>query len=117
MKLTSTLFAVAVFLFGSCLCFAQSSDSPVKIGSVTVQGSIRTRVYGWDWFEDPGYENSYAYPGTLIRLGFSQQREGFDWNIELGAPILLDLPGMAIAPSPQGQLGLGANYFASNHNS
>jgi len=117
MKHISALFAVAALLFGACLSFAQTLDDPIKLGSVTVQGSIRTRVYGWDWFQDPGYENSYVYPGTLIRLGFSQQREGFDWNIELGAPILFDLPNKAVASPPQGQLGLGAAYFASNHNS
>src|SRR5208283_5419529 len=110
MKLISAWFAVAALLLGACLSFAQSLDNPIKLGSVTVQGSIRTRVYGWDWFQDPPYETAYAYPGTLIRLGFSQQREGFDWNIELGAPILLDLPNNAVAAAPQGQLGLGANY-------
>ncbi len=117
MKLISALFAMAVLLLGPCLSFAQSSENPIKLGSVTVEGSIRTRVEGWDWFQDPGYGNSYAFPGTLIRLSFSQQREAFDWNFELGAPVLLDLPNNAVAPAPQGQLGLGGTYFVSNHNS
>jgi len=102
-------------LLGPVLSFAQSDSTDVEIGSVKVQGSIRTRLYGWDWFQDPTYENSYAYPGTLIRLSFSQQRHDFDWNFELGTPVLLDLPATAVAPSPQGQLGLGAAYFAANH--
>jgi hypothetical protein len=117
MRLISALFAVGVLLIGACRSFAQSPVEPLKLGSVTLQGSIRTRVEGWDWFQDPPYENSYAYPGTLIRLSFSQQREAFDWNFELGVPILLGLPSDAVAPSPQGQLSLGAAYFASNHNS
>ena len=117
MKQISGLFAVVVLLLGPCLSLAQSPMEPLKLGSVTVQGSIRTRVYGWDWFQDPPYENSYVYPGTLIRLSFSQQRDAFDWNFELGAPVLLALPNDAVAPSPQGQLGFGAAYFASNHNS
>jgi hypothetical protein len=117
MKLITWLLAIAVLLLGPCSLFAQSPADPLKLGSVTVQGSIRARVYGWDWFQDPPYENGYAYPGTLIRLSFSQQREVFDWNLELGAPVLLALPNNAVAPSPQGQLGLGAAYFASNHNS
>jgi Alginate export len=117
MKLISALLAVAVLLLGPYLSFAQSPVQPLKIGPVSVQGSVRTRVYGWDWFQDPPYENSYAYPGTLIRLSFSQQRDAVDWNFELGAPVLLILPNDAVAPSPQGQLGLGATYFASNHNS
>src|SRR5208283_3201487 len=103
MKLISAWFAVAALLLGACLSFAQSLDNPIKIGSVTVQGSVRTRVYGWDWFQDPGHQNSYVYPGTLIRLSFSQQREALDWNFELGVPVLLGLPNTAVAPSPQGQ--------------
>ena len=110
------VFCALVVLLGPGFSFAQSLQDPVKIGSITVQGSVRTRVYGWDWFQDPSYENTYAYPGTLIRLSFSQQRNGFDWNFELGAPVLLGLPKGAVAPSPQGQLGLGANYLAANHN-
>src|SRR5271157_5863141 len=89
MKLISAFFAGSVLLVWSCLSFAQSPVEPLKLGSVTVHGSIRTRVYGWDWFRDPPYENSYAYPGTLIRLSFSQQRGAFDWNFELGAPVIL----------------------------
>ena len=116
MKRAFTLFAVAVLLIGPCL-FAQSNDNSKRLGSVTVQGSIRTRVEGWDWFQGPGYENTYVFPGTLIRLSFSQQCSKFDWDVELAAPVLLNLPDNAVAPAPQGQLGLGGTYFASNHNS
>jgi Alginate export len=123
MEVISALGVVSLLLLGPSLTAAQSSKdsqsppAPIKLGSVTVQGSIRTRVYGWEWFQDPPYENSYAYPGTLIRLSFSQRRNAFDWNFELAAPLLLDLPNKAVAPPPQGQLGLGGTYFAVNHNS
>jgi hypothetical protein len=118
MYLISALIRMAILFLGPLLAFGQSSPpDEVKIGSVTVQGSVRTRAYGWDWFQDPGYENAYAYPGTLFRLGISQQRNDFDWNFEIAAPVLLDLPNQAVAPAPQGQLGLGGAYFASNHNS
>jgi hypothetical protein len=117
MQLISVLFTVLVLLLGPVLSFAQSDSSDVEIGLVKVEGSIRTRVYGWDWFQDSTYENAYTYPGTLIRLSFSQQRRDFDWNFEFGAPVLLDLPNDAVAPAPPGQLGLGAAYFAANHKS
>src|SRR5512135_463275 len=107
MKAVPELFAAAVLLIGPCFGFAQSNDDSKKLGSVTVQGSVRTRVEEWDWFQDPGYQNTYVFPGTLIRLGFSQQCSAFDWDIELGAPVLLNLPDNAVAPAPQGQLGLG----------
>jgi hypothetical protein len=118
MYLISALITMAILFLGPLLACGQSSPpDEVQIGSVTMQGSVRTRMYGWDWFQDPGYENSYAYPGTFLRLGVSQQRNDFDWNVEIAAPVLLDLPNHAVAPAPQGQLGLGGAYFASNHNS
>ena len=60
---------------------------------------------------------TYVFPGTLIRLGFSQQRPDFDWKFEIAVPVLLDLPNTAVAAAPQGQLGFGGSYYASNHNS
>lgn len=109
--------AIVLVLLGRSLVFAQSPQEPLQIGSLTIQGSIRTRVEGWDWFTDPGYINAYAFPGTLVRVSFSQKRPDFDWNLELAAPVLLGLPSTAVAPAPQGQLGLGGTYFFSNHNS
>jgi hypothetical protein len=84
MYLISALITALLMLLGPALAFAQTEDPPLEIGSVAVQGSVRTRVEGWDWFTDPSYENTYAYPGTRIRLSFSQQRQDFDWNFEVG---------------------------------
>jgi hypothetical protein len=95
-------------------CFAQSSQEPMKIGSVTVQGSIRSRVEGWRWFEGQG-NSDYAFSGTQLRLTFKQQSERFDWQLELEAPVLLGLPNDAVAPGAQGQLGLGGSYYVANH--
>ena len=117
MYLISALITMAILFLGPLFAYGQSSLPEAKIGSVTVEGSVRTRLYGWDWFQDPGYENAYAYPGTLIRLSFSQQRADFNWNFEIAAPVLIDVPGSTVAPAPQGQLGLGANYFAANNKS
>ena len=33
-----------------CLLSAQTPDAPIKIGDVTVFGSMRDRVYDWNWF-------------------------------------------------------------------
>ena len=91
--------------------FCQSAS--VSIGTVTVQGSLRMRGEAWDWFEGDG-ENAYAFSGNLARLGFSQQRKALDWQLEFAAPFLLGLPENAVAPGNQGQMGMGANYFAAN---
>lgn len=124
MYLISGLITMTLLLLAPWLALAadspgdaQASGDQVQVGSVTVQGSVRTRVEGWDWFQDRGYENTYAFPGSLFRLSFSQQRRDFEWNFEIAAPVLLDLPGSAVAPAPQGQLGFGANYFAANNKS
>jgi hypothetical protein len=66
MKLISGLFAVAVSLLGPCLAFAQSPVESLKLSAITVQGSVRTRVYGWDWLEDPPYENSMPTLGRCF---------------------------------------------------
>ncbi|HWR51753.1 MAG TPA: alginate export family protein [Bryobacteraceae bacterium] len=80
---------------------------------INFQGSIRSRVEVWDWFAaDEG--NPYAFSGNLIRLGISEQRKTWDWQIELAAPILLGLPEDAIRPAPQLQLGFGGIYYGAN---
>ena len=66
----------------------------------------------WDWFNVPHADNTYAFPGTLIRLGIGQTRPDFDWRIEIAVPVLLDLPNTAVVAAPQGQLGFGGSYYA-----
>lgn len=90
-----------------------AQTQPVKSAPLTVQGSFRTRIEAWDWFEGSA-DNSYAFSGNLLRLTLGQQRKQIDWQLELAAPFLLGLPENAIAPAPQGQFGLGASYYAAN---
>jgi len=91
-----------------------TQTEPLKIGNITVSGSFRIRIESWDWFHgNANYE--YAYPGSLFRVSFSETKKTSDWRLELAAPVLIDLPNDAIAPGVQGQLGLGASYFAANN--
>ena len=46
-------------------------------------------------------------------LGHAVRTKKMDWQVELEAPVLLGLPDDALAPGSQGQLGLGATYFAA----
>src|SRR5215471_16022563 len=85
----------------------------LQIGDVNVTGSLRTRIESWDWFTGNA-DGTYTYPGSILRLGFSQTRKTIDWQVEFAVPFILGLPDNAIAPGPQGQLGFGANYFAAN---
>jgi Alginate export len=89
--------------------------TPIKIGGVTFSGSVRSRVYFWDWFQPTAGNNNYEYSGSLFRLGLSQSRDSWDWNAEFAIPVLLGLPVGATGTGPQqGALGFGSNYFSAN---
>lgn len=136
-KFQSVLLLLLVFIFSLALCAnAQSTQTsstsstptatptpvvksapapaPIKLGKLTLSGSLRVRFESWDWFESSAAENSYNFGAAILRLSLSQQLERFEWQVEGAFPVLIGLPDNAIAPAPQGQLGLGANYFASN---
>ena len=72
---------------------APTRPAPIKIGGVTFSGSIRSRVYFWDWFQPTAGNNNYQYSGNLFRIGLSQNRDSWDWNAEFAVPFLLGLPG------------------------
>jgi hypothetical protein len=92
-------------------------SKPVTFAGIRFSGSLRVRPEVWDWFDTTSAEPHYTYFASLLRLSFSQERPGWDWQAEFAQPLLLGLPKDSIAPPPQGQLGLGANYFAANRNS
>ncbi len=106
--------AITLALFFLCLAGA-NLFAQAHLGSVAVQGSVRTRVESWDWFSNGQGDNQYAFSGTFARLSFLQSRKALDWQVEFAAAILLGLPNNAIAPGSAGALGLGANYFTANH--
>lgn len=96
---------------------AASASGALKIGDVTVSGSLRSRLYVWNWFQPAAGENQYEYSGDLLRVAFSQRLQSWDWSAEFAVPFMLGLPATATDPAPQGALGLGANYYSANHNS
>lgn len=93
---------------------ASPAPTPIKLGDVSFTGTIRARLYVWNWFQAPTGENQYEYSGDFLRLNFAEKRGGFDWDAEFTVPFLLGLPNNATDPAPQGALGLGSNYFAAN---
>jgi hypothetical protein len=113
------VFVCAAGLLILCANLAAQSDAPdpLHIGGVTVSGLVHERYEDWDFFQGAKGQNSYGYSGSFLRLMFSQTNRNFDWAVEFAAPILLGLPSQAVQAAPLGQLGLGANYYAANHNS
>jgi alginate export protein len=106
-------FAVLSFLLLRLASAQAPTDPSLKISDLAVSASLRTRVEAWDWFQGNA-DNSYTFPGSILRLSLIESRKAFDWQLELAAPLLLGLPDGAIAPGAQGQLGFGASYFAAN---
>jgi hypothetical protein len=93
---------------------ASAPKPPFRLGGVVFNASIRSRVETWDWFTPDSGDTMYGYSGNLLRFGFSQNRETWDWDAEFAVPFLLGLPANPIGPGTQGALGLGANYLTAN---
>jgi len=92
-----------------------AASQAVAPSGVTVSGSIRARSYSWDWFGDTA-NGDYTYAATLVRIALAKSQPTYDWQVEAALPLILNLPTTAVAATPQGQLGLGATYFAANSN-
>lgn len=117
MRASLHLFLLAFAAAGGFVqtAMGQTGSDPIKIGDVTFSGSLRSRVYAWDWFQPTTGNNEYGYSGNVLRLDFSQNRDSWDWNAEFAVPFLLGLPSNATGTgAQQGALGLGSNYAAAN---
>jgi Alginate export len=88
----------------------------IKIGPFDLSINWRTRTEGWDWFQGPAGNNEYPFFDSQLRVGIGQTRERLDWFLEAETVSILGLPNDAVAPAPQGQLGLGGNYYVANGN-
>lgn len=87
-----------------------ATADPLKLS-----GSIRARMEDWSFFDAPGYDDEYVFFGATLRASLAQRvNPNFDWQVELAAPALVNLPEGAVAPAPLGQLGLGGSYYAAN---
>ena len=92
----------------------QAGIKPITFSEIRFSGSLRARGEMWDWFDTSLADPNYNYFASLLRLSLSQEREKWDWQVEFAQPLLANLPKQSIARAPQGQLGLGASYFAAN---
>ena len=109
------IFACLLLLLTGTVAAGQEPEGqPIQIGGVTFSGSVRERYEVWNWFEPASGNNLYSFSGTVVRFGFSQKHEHYDWNLEFESPILLGLPNHAVNAAPLGQYGLGGSYYAAN---
>ena len=93
--------------------FAPSGSSlPISVSVYS-----RSRVENWQWFTAPPQSETYSFFSSLLRAGVSQTVGRVDWQLELSQPSVLGAPDDAISPvAAQGQMGLGATYYAANGN-
>ena len=95
---------------------APGAPQPLKSGDITITGSLRARVYSWDWFTPTSGNNDYQYPGNIFRLNLCTIRHNTEWTVEFAVPFIFALPTDAVGTGPQqGALGFGSNYFSANN--
>src|SRR5512145_365638 len=105
-----TLLATIFAMLAPVALFAQDAGP----NSVDLSGTWRVRAEDWHFFETTKGEGDYTFFGSLLTMNAGQKRETVDWLVEAAVPVLWNLPEDAIAPAPQGLLGLGANYYQAN---
>jgi Alginate export len=133
MKSTVVRCAVILqLLFLNTLILAQQSVTPAdatqstpkdapspsghKIGPLDFAVNWRTRAENWDFFKVPNAHDNYTFGHSLLEISVGQRTEHVDWLIQGEQVDLVGLPTEAVVPAPQGQLGLGGNYYAANSN-
>lgn len=97
-------------------------DQPTTIRQVDgfpfyASADWRLRVEGWNWFDTTAANPRYVFAHSILHAAVGQNGGKIDWQVQLAQTTLLGAPRDAIAPAPQGQLGLGASYFAANDRS
>jgi hypothetical protein len=91
---------------------AQSTSTPVTATVV-----LRERTNATQWFSATPSAEQYGHQDSLLRIGIQQRIHKWDYQFELLQAAELFLPDDAVSPvTAQGQLGLGATYYASNNN-
>lgn len=89
---------------------------PLRVGPITLAGSLRVRGEGWSWFEATGADAGYTYGNALLRVGATYANPRVDVMLEASQPTILGAPSNAVATGPAGQLGMGATYRVANGN-
>lgn len=111
------VFLILLTLMIPAATLAAAQSASARRFPVSVSVYERTRMDAWQWFAAPPAANSYAYVQSLLRIGMARRLHRWDWKLELSQPAVLGAPDDAISPvDNQGQLGLGANYYAANSN-
>ncbi len=97
----------------------QAPPAPALIGTGKPVFTVYLRERGnvTDWFSATPNAEEYAHGDSLLRISLAQRVKKFDYLVEMSNSTEFALPQDAVAPvAAQGQLGLGASYFAASNN-
>jgi hypothetical protein len=87
-----------------------------SVGGFNITAALRSRVENWGWFDTPGFDDSYTFTGSQLRVSALKSTPRTDFQVDLMEVIETGIPDKAVAPPPLGALGQGGNYFAANGN-
>ena len=114
-----SIISIAALLFLTLAGFSQSVPPPPSsvISPVVGTAVLRERTNATQWFAATSSAEVYGHQDSLLRLSLAQRVKHFDYMLEMGNSTELELPSDAVSPvAAQGQLGLGASYYAANTN-
>ena len=107
-------------LFFSAIALSQSAPPPnpsATVSPVIATAIVRERTNATQWFAATPTSEVYGHQDSLLRLSIAQRVHHFDYVFDLGQSAELGLPSDAVSTvAAQGQLGLGASYYAANAN-
>jgi len=98
---------------------ALPASAPAKAASPSTNYFVYERARGdaWKWFAAPPYKDEYRYLQSLLRAGVTQRNGAWDWELEMEMAAVLDAPSNSVSSvTAQGQMGIGATYYASSGN-
>lgn len=104
---------IALFATQSVRAKAQVHISGVP-EKISVEANNRTRVESWNFFDAGDFKDDYTFTAIVTRAALRWNEEAFDVVAEAQNTNLLGLPTNAVAPAPQGPLGLGGVYYIHN---
>ncbi|BCM89206.1 hypothetical protein IAD21_01050 [Abditibacteriota bacterium] len=86
----------------------------LTVGGFSFSGYLRSRYENLNYFNAPGFNDSYGFTGSQLRLAAVRSTPKLDIQFDLQGTLLTGIPNDAVAPAPQGALGVGGNYYAAN---
>ena len=118
--ISATIISLSTIFFTAITGNVEAKETIAEgnLGKLSAEGEVALRYENWNWFEPLGgtADNRYDYFFSRSRLGLEFENPSFRAYIQVQDAHMFGLPENAIAPAPQGPLGIGAIYYLHNRN-